>query len=598
MTEITATELSILQKTELLLTEFETRKKQRDKSCSHIGIDAYLLAKESGDKDSIIKTATSLTHYYTDITSEFDKAVYYLKDIIELLDNEADAENKAEFCRRLGLNYDFLGELVASKKAYDMAIQILEDKTNLGEKEFLVLARSLFNESIIYGRLGLNTLSKDYLYRAYEYFMKANYEPGIVRCYISFGVEAYDLKDFQKSLEFYQKAIVLSEETSDIPPYCISLGNCGIVYAESGDSTNAIDCISKAIDKVKNQTNKHFELSIYHLAGRIYQILKDYTLADQWFSEADRLHKEVGKALDNSDLYKYWSETLHELGKHKEAYEKLSVFIKHQEEIHSLNKQAEISDAMLRFKYEEGKKEQELLKKKNNEIEEYTHQLEMSNYELNQFAHVASHDMKEPLRMISNYTQLLDKSLNGQLTIDQKDYLYYINDGAKRMMSVIQSLLQLSKINSTLKKEMVDLNEVLNEVKLTLQLDIIEKNVKLESVELPHICADRIHIIQLIQNFVGNAIKYNESEQPEVKILHEDRDTYNYFEISDNGIGISPEHREKVFILFQRLHDRHKYDGTGIGLAICKKIIDSLHGRIWIEESISGGCKFCFTIPK
>lgn len=598
MSESSAVDHTLLEKIELLLSEFEDRKKQRDTSCSHLGLEAYQLAMEYGIKEPLINAATALTHYYTDITSQFDKAVTYLKEIISQLDDVEDAANKAEFYRRLGLNYDFLGELISSKQAYDNSVRLLESKSDLGENEFLILARSLFNESIIYGRLSLNSLSKSYLHRAFEYFEKANYLPGIARCYISFGVDAYDEKDSLKALEYYEKASVIAEEINDIPPYCISIGNSGIVYAELEEKEKAIAYTEKAIERVKNQANKHFELSIYQMAGRVYQLLKDFSKADKWFSEADKLHIETGRVLDNYELYKNWAETLQHLGRYQEGYEKLALFVKHQEDIHAVSKEAELSDAMLKFKYEEGKKEQELLRKKNSEIEEYTHQLEMSNYELNQFAHVASHDMKEPLRMISNYTQLLSKSLNGQLSIDQKDYLYYINDGAKRMMGVIQSLLQLSKINSTLKREIVDLDDVLNEVKTSLHLDILEKRVKIDSVKLPQIQADKVHVTQLIQNFISNAIKYNESGGPVIKIDYEDRGQYNYFEISDNGIGISPEYRDKVFILFQRLHDRHKYDGTGIGLAICKKIIDSLHGKIWIEDSNLGGSRFCFTIPK
>lgn len=276
----------------------------------------------------------------------------------------------------------------------------------------------------------------------------------------------------------------------------------------------------------------------------------------------------------------------------------LNLFVKQKDELHKANKEAELSDAMLRLNYEEGKKEQELLKKKTAEIEQYAHKLEMSNYELNQFAHVASHDMKEPLRMISNYSQLLEKSMNGSLSIDQKDYLYYINDGAKRMMNVIQSLLQLSKINSAHNKEEVDMNTALDEVKHVLKLEIHEKNAQISAVLLPEIFVDRIHITQLMQNLISNSMKYNKSKHPIIEIDYNQSNKFHCFEISDNGIGIAPEYRDKVFIIFQRLHERSEFDGTGIGLAICKKIVDSLGGKIWIEDSPLGGSKFCFNIPK
>ena len=598
MTEISAVKSAFEEQIENLLAEFEQRKKLRDTTCSQIALEAFLLAKGKGYKLLWLKAATTLTHYYSDITSEFEKAIQYLQEVVEELDDELDAEQKSEFYRRIGLNHDYLGEPIKSKLAYDDSVRLLENKTDLSETGFLTLARSLFNESIIYGDLGLETLSKEYLRKAFEYFQKANYKPGISRCYISFGIEAYDKKENEKALELYQKAISIAEEINDTPPYCIAMANSGIVYADLAEKEKAIECSVKALERVKNQTNKHFELSIYQLSGRIYQVVKDFEKANELFTTADGIYVEMGKVVDNFELYNYWSETLNALGRHQEAYEKLQRFMKQKDDLHELNKQAELSDATLRFKYEEGKKEQDLLKKKNAEIEEYAHQLEMSNFELKQFAHVASHDMKEPLRMISNYSQLLEKSFNGQLKIDQKDYIYYINDGAKRMMNVIQSLLHLSKINSTQRKETVSLNDALDEVQHLLKPYIEEKNAIIKSALLPEISADKIHMIQLLQNLVTNGIKYNRTKQPVVEIGYSSTEKDHCIEVADNGIGIAKEYRDKVFIIFQRLHNRNEFDGTGIGLSICKKIVDSLNGKIWIEDSPLGGTKFCFTIPK
>ena len=599
MTNFSTTNLTLTEQVQELIAELDARKKERDTTCAQLALDAYSLANQSADKTLWTKAATALTHYYTDITSEFDKAIIYLKEIVEKLDDTDDAEAKSEFYRRLGLNYDYIGELIQSKQAYDRSVKLLEGKEGLSETAFLTLARSLFNESIIYGDLGLETLSKDYLQRAFGYFQKGNYKGGIARCYISFGVEAYDKKENEKSLQYYEKAIAIAEEINDIPPYCIAMGNCGIVYADTGEYEKAIVCSEKAIERVRNQTNKHFELSIFQLAGRVYQVAKQYEKANFWFTESERIYTEMGKVVDNFELFNFWAETLHALGKHEEAYEKLSRFVKQKDELHKLNKQAQLSDASLRFEYEEGKKEQELLKKKNTEIEEYARKLEMSNFELNQFAHVASHDMKEPLRMITNYAQLLEKSFEGQLKIDQKDYIFYIKDGSKRMMSVIQDLLNLSRINSTQKKQPVQMHSILDEVKLNLKLHIHEKNVQITSAQLPEVLADKVHMTQLMQNLISNSIKYNQSKAPVIEISYGNCEKGNHcFEIADNGIGIPLHYREKVFIIFQRLHNRNEFDGTGIGLAICKKIIDSLGGKIWIEDSPLGGSKFCFTIPK
>lgn len=599
MSEPVANNLAgVKQKVESLIAELEQRKKNRDTNSAHLGIEAFNLARESGDKKLWIKAATILTHYYSDITSQFDKAIQCCKEMIEGLDNDADAEAKSEFYRRLGLNNDYIGELIQSKQAYDKSVQLLEDRTDLSETGFLTLARSLFNESIIYGDLGLDSLKREYLHRAFGYFQKANYQPGIARCFISFGVDSYQKKELEKSLAYYEKAITIAEEINDTPPFCIAMGNSGIAYADLGQREKAVKCAEKSIDLVKNHTNKNFELDIYQMAGRVYQVVGDYEIADYWFTKAEKLYIEMGRIIDNFELFKYWAETLSAMGRHEEAYQKLTRFVRQKDDLHELNKQAELSDVMLRFEYEESKKEQELLKKKNAEIEEYAQKLEASNFELNQFAHVASHDLKEPLRTISNYSQLLTRVIGDKVEGDQKEYLYYINEGARRMMNVIQSLLELSKINSADKKQTVAMTDVLSEVKRSLKVHIDEKNAVIEATELPTVYADRLQMGQLIQNIVSNAIKYNQSEQPRIEISYSENDNLHTFAIDDNGIGIAPQYREKVFIIFQRLHHRNEYEGIGLGLSICKKIIDSMGGRIWIEDSHLGGTKFCFTIPK
>ena len=183
---------------EELLADFESRKKQRDLTCEPIGIQAYYAALENNNHELFLKTATALTHYFIEISSEFEKAVHYLKETIQYLHAKSDFEEESEFYRRLALSYDYQGEMVAAKENYDSSIKLLENRTDLTEKGFLTLARSLFNESIIYNRLGLVTLANDYLNKSSEYFFKANYIPGIIRCHISFGVQAYDEKKYGK----------------------------------------------------------------------------------------------------------------------------------------------------------------------------------------------------------------------------------------------------------------------------------------------------------------------------------------------------------------------------------------------------------------
>lgn len=589
----------IEEKLSALLEEFELEKRERNKNVAHLGIEAYRLAKETGDSRQMLKAATALSHYYTEITSDFHKAVKIINEFLPYLDDFTDCIDKAEFYRRLGLNHDFLGEQVKAKEAYDHSIRLIENTGIHTPQAVLTLARSLFNLSIIYGSLSLENLSEEYLKRAYKYFTEADYKPGIARCYISFGVALYEKKgEIEETLSYYRKAAALALELNDDPPYCIAMGNIGIVNAESGNFEEAISAATDALTVATKGVNKGFQLSIHRQLGRIYQLKKDYATSNHYFAEGEKLFIEMGAAVDHMEFYRYWSETLAAMGNHSEAYEKLSKFVNNQDTLHKTNREVAVNDAMLRFQLEEGKKEQELLRKKNEEIELYARKLEISNSELNQFAHVASHDMKEPLRMVTNYSQLLKKSLNGHLKAEQQEYLDYVNDGAKRMVKVINSLLDLSKINASVKPEPCNLNEILDEVKQNLQLQVSERKAVIFSTKLPEITADKTHMLQLLQNLIGNALKYNKSVTPTVAIEHYETDNHHHFSISDNGIGIEKEYREKVFAIFQRLHERGQYDGNGIGLSICRKIVNNLAGNIWVEDSMLGGSKFCFTLPK
>ncbi|MCS6934380.1 MAG: ATP-binding protein [Chitinophagales bacterium] len=587
----------VVKQVNRLLAEFEEQKKLRNKSCAHLGTEALNLAKLTGDKDLITKACSELTHYYSEITNEFAKSIETIKEVMPFYNEKDDAVTISEYYRRIGLNYDYLGAFIESKDAYDESVRLLEGKPDLDERGTLTLARSYLNQSIIYQDLGLTTLTKDYLQKAFECFQKVNDKGGLARCYISFGVFAHKNGDTEKALENYQKAIELVNGTNDVPPFCIATANSGLVNAECGRKSEAIECIEKAIARVRNQVNKHFELSIYFLAGRTYQIVGEYELANKWFSEAENCYREMGKVVENFDIYRYWAESLAELGKHREANEKLLHYIKQREEMHKLNKLAEINDTKLRLQLEEGKKEQELLKKKNAEIESYARKLEAMNYDLTQFVHVASHDMKEPLRMVTNYSQLLTRSLGDNITPEQTDYLKFLNDGAKHMLNVINSLLSLSKINAVEHREEVCMNDVLNEVKQLLHDEIVKNNAVIHADKLPSVNAERTYMVRLLQNLIGNALKYNESKVPKVHIYYKPSEREHLFSIADNGIGIPAPYRQKVFIMFQRLHRNHEYQGSGIGLAICKKIIDSLNGKIWIEDSPLGGTCICFTIP-
>jgi light-regulated signal transduction histidine kinase (bacteriophytochrome) len=244
----------------------------------------------------------------------------------------------------------------------------------------------------------------------------------------------------------------------------------------------------------------------------------------------------------------------------------------------------------------ERKRLQNLERKRTEQLEAAERDLRRSNEDLQRFASVVSHDLQEPLRMVSNYIQLLQLSLGDGASKEQEDYIHFAVDGAKRMTVLIQELLAYSNVTGEHTLEPVDCNEILDEVELQLKAQIEESEAVVNHSPLPQIMANRPQIRQLFQNLIGNAIKYRGQSPPVIRIMAERANRFWKFSVSDNGIGIEPEYQDKVFGMFVRLHSR-SVAGAGIGLAICQRVIERLGGRIWLESEKGKGSTFFFTIP-
>jgi PAS domain S-box-containing protein len=227
-----------------------------------------------------------------------------------------------------------------------------------------------------------------------------------------------------------------------------------------------------------------------------------------------------------------------------------------------------------------------------------TEELTRSNKELEAFAYVASHDLQEPLRMVTSYVQLIEQRYKDKLDKDANEFIEFAVDGAKRMHLLINDLLTYSRV-ATRGKPLVptDSETVLEQSLTNLQLAIQEKGAQITHDPLPKVMADDVQLGQLFQNLVGNAIKFQGNEQPRVHISVQQSNGEWVFSVRDNGIGIDPEFRERIFVIFQRLHGKDKYPGTGIGLAVCKKIVERHGGCIWVESELGKGATFYFTLP-
>ena len=226
-------------------------------------------------------------------------------------------------------------------------------------------------------------------------------------------------------------------------------------------------------------------------------------------------------------------------------------------------------------------------------------ELERSNKELELFAYVASHDLQEPLRMVSSYTQLLERRYSEKLDDDAREFIGYAVDGANRMQRLINDLLEFSRVSTRGKPlERTDVGEILDNVRVNLSVAIEESGALVTSDPMPIVPADAGQLGQLLQNLVGNGLKFRNGERPMVHVGAVEGEHHWEFSVRDNGIGIDQQYFERIFLLFQRLHAKGEYPGTGIGLALCKRIVERHGGRIWLESSPGTGSTFFFTIPK
>jgi PAS domain S-box-containing protein len=224
--------------------------------------------------------------------------------------------------------------------------------------------------------------------------------------------------------------------------------------------------------------------------------------------------------------------------------------------------------------------------------------LDRSNAELQKFAYVASHDLQEPLRMITSYLELLERRYKGQLDDKADQFIAYAVDGAARMQALISDLLNYSRVGTRGENfETVDCTAVLNNALRNLQVAIADNNASITHDPLPHLKADATQLTQLFQNLIGNAIKFRREDPPHIQISVKRTGENWLFSIQDNGIGIESQYTERIFVIFQRLHSRIEYPGTGMGLAICKKIVERHGGNLWVESIPNESSVFHFTLP-
>ena len=394
-----------------------------------------------------------------------------------------------------------------------------------------------------------------------------------------------------------------------------------VFYTAEGEerlSSIGVDITDKKLaeDKIKKSHERFVNVS-----KATFDAVWDWDIKTKQLYLGDGFRELFGYQVNENENFTTWSQHIHPEDRANIIKNRLNKIVQNDQlnwkdeyrYIRSDGSTAYVSDRGILLKNDEGTyrmigamqditdlKENELaITDLNKNLKKQADDLAVSNEELERFAYVTSHDLQEPLRMVTSFLQLLQKKYDSQLDETAQKYIHFAVDGAGRMKTLILDLLEFSRISSVkVPHTNIDLNDIVTKSLKALKQVIDESGAIINISILPHVCGNEFQLMQLFQNLISNAIKYRDGEAPEIKIGYTESANHWQFYVKDNGIGIDEKFFEKIFIIFQRLHNKNEFNGTGIGLAICKKIAEMHGGKIWLKSSKNNGSTFYFTIDK
>ena len=565
-------------------------------------------------EEEALETLESLfrKHY----PSDPEYTLPFMEQGLELAKKNCNKEKEVTFSMFLALAYGRTGEFTSAIKLFDQAIVLAKnfrDKTQIAE---------------IYNAMGALYLENQDFHNALEYFYKG-LEYDIVsinaRIYNNIGQVFKEKKHLEQALYYFNKSAKLKEELNQkdgVPFYltsvgdiyreqgkheealgkyfeCLDLcekdnyvtlkhavqGNIGDVYSQMGNNDEALVYYQKSLEGSKKIKDSYL-ISYNALAISIYhQAKQDYLTSNKFATEA----LDANQSINSPDS------KMEALGILASNFEFLGEFEK------ALNYSKELIDCQSGVVKEmRGRKMDELLKAKDEQISllESRHKvIAEKNAELRQFAQIVAHDLKEPLRTIGSFTNLLSRRYESVFDNDAAEFMDYVMQGTRQMNNLLSDLLSYVTLdNARFQLKMVNFGEVVDNIRLNLLYLIESKGAELISENLPTILAYSPPVAQVFQNLIQNALKFGPDKDCRIIVSAEEKEQHFQFCIRDNGIGIKPEYQERIFSIFTQLDN--KKEGTGIGLAICKKIVQLHQGRIWVESEWGSGAAFYFTIKK
>lgn len=515
-------------------------------------------------------------------------------------------------------SYYELGTLFHDQNNYVQAIDYYEKSVSLCQalKDSLNIVNS-------YSALGTNHRENNDLERALEYNQAAlDLIPAIDQktlkkkkrlqpyAEMNMGSLLLAMKEYDRAKEHLDNSIKMFKEIDYAPGLASAYLDYGNLLEELGTQQEAIDVFKEglAIAEGMNATNREAEFHHALAIGyqRIDRIKDAYPHLSQYATLKDRIvNQEQQKRMDQAQFKYELEKQGREIGLLNQELE----LLQRKEAIDRRFRQFYIASfglvalllALFIYWYRLQRAHNTVLEEKNEKINQQNDMLQHLNAELKQFAYIASHDMREPLRSIGAFSSLLQRRQGDKLDDSGKEYLGFIREAVDRMSALLTDLLDYSKINSQQETEWIDMKGIIQTVKSNLnhQLMTTEGEIVVERRGIPYLDAVPTQMMQLFQNLISNSLKFRKPDvKPVVQVAGYAQDGGQVITIKDNGIGIDPKYKEKVFGMFSRLNNKEKFEGTGIGLATCKKIVQQHGGKIWVESEEGKGSTFFIWMPK
>ncbi len=556
---------------------------------------------------------------------DYEKAYDFQLQALEIFETEKDTHEIAVCLYRIGTIFFYQNNMDMAKENYEQALVLA--KITLDNRMIYSTYCALGN---VYSSLDEPKKAENYLLESLKLAKEMPYETGISYALLNLGDFYTEVEEYGKAAKYLKESLEMKRKMKDKWGELSNLINYASLEEKVGNYQQALLYLNQGMALARETKVKSRIMEIYNDMSLVHSKLKNYDLAYDYLTKGVALKdsilnestlKDMKKRNTRYEVQKREAEiTL--LKKEKEIaslntyifigaaiclfllsmllFSRYRVQRKSNELLEGKNKQIHLQNEKLEDANERQKETNALLEQKSEQIHLQNKKLEESNEDLKNFAYVASHDLKEPLRMISSYTSLLNKRYSHLFDETAEEFFEFITDGARRMEGMLDDLLSYSRVNSQDQpKKPINTLHIMQivEVNLRNKVEAAGGELRFKEEQFPTIMSNRTHMTQLFQNLVSNGLKFTGDKKPIVTVACYLKEDNYVFSVKDNGIGISPKNKEKIFEMFSRLHTRDEYEGTGIGLATCKKIVERLGGQIWVESEVNEGCTFFFSVP-